>query len=159
MDIQMPGISGIDALKELHQHEPEVPILIQTIFEDNHRIFCAICAGASGYVLKSAGPEAIEEAIMNVHNGGGYFSPAIAIKVAKLFRNQLVKEQPSYVDLTESEEEVLKEMCKGLSYKLIANELNKKYSTVHFHIKNIYKKLHVNSMPEAVAKAIANRLI
>ncbi len=159
MDIQLPGISGIEALQELHKYEPEVPILIQTIFEDNHRIFCAICGGASGYVLKSAGPGAIEEAIIDVHNGGGYFSPAIALKVAKLFRNELVQGQATFVELTKVEEEVLKSMCKGLSYELIADDVKRKYDVVHFHIKNIYKKLHVNSMPEAVAKAIANRLI
>ena len=159
MDIEMPGISGIEALQQVKAKDPEAKILIQTAFEDNHKIFAAICAGASGYVLKSAGIDALEKAILDVNIGGGYFSPSIAAKVIQFFGNGLVSQQIEYIELTKTEQQVLECMAEGFSYKMIEDKLNKSYSSIHFHIKNIYKKLHVNSMTEAVIKAIKNRLI
>ncbi|PHN04146.1 response regulator transcription factor [Flavilitoribacter nigricans] len=159
MDIEMPGISGIEAMQQIKKSEPDTKILIQTAFQDDHKIFAAMCAGASGYVLKSAGLEATENAIYDVHAGGGYFSPAIASKVITFFQNNVVTSQVEYVELTPTEKKVLQCMADGLSYKMIEDRLNKNYHAVHFHIKNIYKKLHVNSMTEAVVKALKNHLI
>jgi DNA-binding NarL/FixJ family response regulator len=159
MDIEMPGISGIEAMQQIKKEEAETKILIQTAFQDDHKIFAAMCAGASGYILKSAGLEATENAIYDVHAGGGYFSPAIASKVITFFQNNVVTSQVQYVELTPTEKKVLQCMADGLSYKMIEDRLNKNYHAIHFHIKNIYKKLHVNSMTEAVVKAIKNHLI
>jgi DNA-binding NarL/FixJ family response regulator len=158
MDIQMPGISGIEALKKIRSTYPEVKVLIQTVFEDEHKIFSAICAGASGYVLKSPDPELMLQAIMDVYDGGGHMSPSIALKAMKMFQNQFVATQSTFVELTEREKEILGLMVKGKSYKMIADALFLSYHTVHWHVKNIYEKLHVNSAPEAVAKAIEGRL-
>jgi DNA-binding NarL/FixJ family response regulator len=159
MDIEMPEISGIEALQQIKKVEKKTKILMQTSFKDDHKIFAALCAGASGYVLKSAGLEATENAIYAVHAGGGYFTPSIASKVISFFQNDLVTNQVEYVELTPTEKKVLECMGEGLSYKMIEDRLNKNYHAVHFHIRNIYKKLHVNSMTEAVVKAIKNHLI
>ncbi len=159
MDIEMPEISGIEALQKIKEANPETKILMQTSFEDNHKIFASICGGASGYVLKSAGLEALEESIIDVQQGGGYFSPSIAQKVIKMFQDGMKRQEVEYVDLTPTEHQILQSMTEGLSYKMIEAELNKSYHAVHFHIKNIYKKLHVNSKSEAVIKAINNHLI
>lgn len=160
MDIEMPGISGLEALQQIKAREPQVKILMQTIFDDSHRIFVALCAGASGYVIKSAGLAAYGQAILDVHNGGGYFSPSIASKVITLFQNKLVQEQVDYINLTKSELQILQCMADdGPSYKMIANRLGKTYAAVHHHVKNIYKKLHVNCMTEAVIVGIKKRIL
>lgn len=159
MDIQMPGISGIEAIMNILASEPDTKILVQTSFEDDHKIFAALCAGAKGYILKSSDLDQTEQAIMDVMNGGGYFSPSIASKVIAFFKHQAVTHQPNYVELTPTEKEVLQCMAEGMSYKMIEDKLEKSFSAVHFHIKNIYKKLHVNSMTEAVIKALKNHLI
>ena len=159
MDIKMPEVSGIEAMQEIKIKYPDAKVLIQTAFEDKHKIFAALCAGASGYILKSAGLESTETAIYEVHAGGGYFTPSIANQVISFFKNNLVTSQVQYVELTSTELQVLQCMAEGLSYKMIEDRLQKSYSAVHFHIKNIYRKLHVNSMTEAVVKAIKNRLI
>lgn len=159
MDIQMPGINGIEALKKIKSSHPEVKVLIQTVFEDEHKIFSAICAGANGYVLKSPDPEQMLQAIMDVYDGGGHMSPTIALKAMQMFQNQFVTSQSTYIELTEREKEILGLMVKGKSYKMIAEAVFLSYHTVHWHVKNIYEKLHVNSAPEAVAKAIEGRLV
>ena len=159
MDIQMPGISGLEALKKIKAVYPETKVLIQTVFEDEHRIFTAICSGASGYILKSPDPEVVLQAIIDVNGGGACMSPTIAVKVMKMFQNQFVQNQPTYIELTDREKEVLGCMVKGQSYKMIADVCCLSYHTVHWHVKNIYEKLHVNSAPEAVAKAIESKLV
>jgi DNA-binding NarL/FixJ family response regulator len=159
MDIGMPGLSGIEALQLIKAAYPQTKVLIHTVFEDEHRIFSAICAGASGYVLKSPDPDEVLEAIKDVYNGGAHMSPSIAAKVLYMFQNQFVQSQPVYVGLTAREKEVLTCLVKGLSYKMIADACVISFNTVHHHIKNIYEKLHVNSAPEAVAKAIAQKLV
>lgn len=159
MDIQMPGISGIEAMQKIKGSFPDTKVLIQTVFEDEHRIFSAICGGASGYVLKSPDPTELIRAIYDVMEGGACMSPTIALKALNMFKNQFVQAQPTYVDLSDREREVLSHMVKGMSYKMIADVCCISYDTVHFHIKNIYKKLHVNSAPEAVAKAIEGRMV
>ncbi|MEM9917319.1 MAG: response regulator transcription factor [Bacteroidota bacterium] len=157
MDIEMPGISGIEALQKIKEAEPNTRILMQTAFEDNHKIFVSLCAGASGYILKSSGLQALEDSIIDVHNGGGYFSPSIATKVIKLMKPE--EQTPEYVKLTQSEHEILECLVEGMSYKMIEAKLGKSYHVIHFHIKNIYKKLHVHSKSEAVIKALKNHII
>lgn len=159
MDIQMPGLSGIEALQHIKAVFPQTKVLIHTVFEDEHRIFSAICAGASGYVLKNPDPDAVMQAIKDVYSGGAHMSPSIAAKVLHMFQSQFVQAQPDYVALTAREREILTCMVKGMSYKMIANACMISFNTVHSHIKNIYEKLHVNSAPEAVAKAIAQKLV
>ncbi len=159
MDIQMPGISGIDAMRNIKSQLPEVKVLIQTVFEDDNRIFAAICAGANGYVLKNPDPNILINAIFDVQNGGSILSPIIATKVLQMFQSQFVSRPNNFVNLTEKEKEVLGYMVKGQSYKMIADSCGVSFNTIHWHVKNIYEKLHVNSAPEAVAKAIENRLV
>ena len=159
MDIQMPGISGLEALQKIKTTYPEVKVLMQTVFEDEHRIFSAICSGASGYVLKSPDPDVILQAVRDVYSSGAHMSPTIAAKVMKMFQNQFVRTQPTYVELTDREKDVLGCMVKGMSYKMIAGHCEISYHTVHWHVKNIYEKLHVNSASEAVSKAIEARLV
>lgn len=158
MDIEMPGISGLDALSKIREANENAKVLIQTQFEDNHRIFVALCRGALGYTIKKD-LEKLEEAIIHVHNGGGYFSPVIAGKVARFFINSEVKGNPDYIELTKREEEVLKALAEAKTYQEIADEMYIGYNGVHSHIKNIYKKLHVNSRSKAVLKAIESKLI
>ncbi|WP_247236549.1 response regulator transcription factor [Telluribacter sp. SYSU D00476] len=159
MDIQMPGLSGIEALQQIKVAYPQTKVLIHTVFEDEHRIFSSICAGASGYVLKSPDPDEVLQAIQDVYKGGAHMSPAIAAKVLHMFQHQFVQAQPTYVELTSREREVLTCMVKGMSYKMIADTCSISFNTVHYHIKHIYEKLHVNSAPEAVAKAIAQKIV
>jgi DNA-binding NarL/FixJ family response regulator len=159
MDIQMPGVSGIEAMQKIKARFPDTKVLIQTVFEDDHRIFAAICGGASGYVLKNPNPDELIKAIFDVMQGGACMSPTIALKALNMFKNQFVQAQPTYIDLSDREREVLSLMVKGMSYKMIADVCCISYDTVHFHIKNIYKKLHVNSAPEAVVKAIEGKMV
>ena len=157
MDIEMPGLNGIEITKLIGEKFPDVKILIQTVFNDSERIFQALCAGASGYILKSTPPDKILQAIREVEAGGAFFTPSIAKKV--LFNFQQQPEKAEYIRITEKEKEVLKLLVDGLSYKMIADRTALSFHTIHSHIKNIYEKLHVNSKGEAVAKAIKNKLI
>lgn len=159
MDIQMPGLSGIEAMLNIKAAYPDTKVLIHTVFEDEHRIFSAICGGASGYVLKSPDPDDLLRAIQDVYAGGAHMSPGIAAKALRMFQNQFVTAQPTYVALTDRERDVLTCMVKGMSYKLIADACCISFHTVHYHIKHIYEKLHVNSAPEAVVKAIEQKLV
>lgn len=159
MDIQMPQVSGVEATVEIKKLYPNVKILIQTIYEDDDKVFQAICAGANGYIIKSTKPEKYVEAIKDVFVGGSHLSPIIAAKVLAMFQHQFVKTQPTYIELTQREKEILTCMVKGMSYKMIANACDIKFSTVCTHVKNIYEKLHVNSAPEAVVKALEMRLV
>lgn len=159
MDIQMPGISGIEAVRTIKTHFPEIQILMQTVFEDNSRIFAAVCAGASGYILKDASPERYLEAIVEVAQGGAPMSPVIARKVLTMFQGQNpVSHKEEYHELSQTEQKILGHLVKGLSYKLIADECKISTSTVNFHLKNIYRKLHVNSATEAISKALRQKL-
>lgn len=159
MDIQMPHVSGIDAMRDIKKAHPEVKVLIQTVFEDDDKIFAAICAGANGYIIKNPKPETYVKAIEDVYNGGSHLNPTIAARVLDMFQSQFVQREQSYISLTAREKEVLQCMVKGMSYKMIADACAISYNTVHSHIKNIYEKLHVNSAPEAVVKALEMRLV
>jgi len=159
MDIQMPHLTGIEAMIEIKKVYPQVRVLIQTVFEDDEKVFQAVCAGASGYLVKNPNPEVYVQAIREVNNGGSHLSPSIAAKVMNMFQNQFVKGQPTYVGLTQREKEVLACMVKGQSYKMIADTCGITFHTVCTHVNHIYEKLHVNSAPEAVVKALEMRLV
>jgi DNA-binding NarL/FixJ family response regulator len=160
MDIDMPGLSGIEATHEIHQHFPAVRVLILTVFEDNDKIFNALCAGASGYLLKKASPDKILQAIAEVKEGGAPMSPSIAARVLQIFQTHYASSSATqFFDLSEKEKSILGALVKGLSYKMIAAEFSISINTVSFHLKNIYEKLHVHSASEAVGKAIRNKII
>ncbi len=159
MDIQMPGTSGLDALGQIMAAMPKTKVLIHTQYEDDHRIFIGLCRGAEGYLVKSTNPNDLVGAIHAVHKGQGFISPIIASKVMRLFNEKIVKEQPTYVSLTDREHETLSLLCQGKTYEMIADAMSIGFHGVQSHIKNIYKKLKVNSAPEAIIKAIELRLI
>src|SRR5437868_8175703 len=139
MDIKMPGISGIEAVKIIRQNHTTIRILMQTVFEDENKIFAAICAGASGYILKKTPPSALIEAIKEVHNGGAPLTGIIASKVLEMF--QKISTLPSHdiTILSEREKEILTHLVNGVNCKMIAGLCSISYDTVRFHIKNIYE--------------------
>src|SRR5262249_22982879 len=151
-DINIPGVNGIEAVTMIKEKFPNIKICMQTVFEDDDKVFASLCAGASGYILKNTAPDKILQAIREVADGGAFFTPSIAMKLLKTFQ----KEVPSaeFIQLTEKEKEILKLLVDGLSYKMIADKTELSFHTIHTHIRHIYEKLHVNSKSEAVAKAI-----
>ena len=156
MDISMPGADGIEGVHRIRSQWPGIQVLMQTVFDDPPKIFKAIKAGAAGYLLKGAGVERIAEAIREVHAGGGAMTPSIAKLVMAHFQ-----QRPATADhgLSVREKEVLQRLVSGSSYKMIADELGVSYHTVNGHLKMIYRKLHVNSLGEAVAKALREGLV
>ena len=161
MDIEMPGLDGISATRQILERSPDVKILIQTVFEDDDKIFAAICAGASGYILKSTTPARLVEAISEVYHGGSPMSPYIANRVLKIFQQFAppATHDDDQFFLSNREKEILSLMVEGNHFHAIADKCFISYETVRTHIKRIYKKLHVASASEAVAKAIRQRLV
>jgi len=157
MDINIPGKNGIEAVKEIKEHFPNVYVCMQTVFEDDDKIFASLCNGASGYILKNTPPEKVLQAIREVAEGGSFFTPSVAKKVLNNFQQQ--PQQGEFIQLTDKEKEVLKYLVDGLSYKLIADKVNVSFHTIHSHLRNIYHKLHVNSKGEAINKAMKNKLV
>lgn len=157
MDIDMPRMNGIEAVKLIRNNFPTVQILMFTVFDDDEKVFAAIKAGAGGYILKNADPKNLLHAISEVYNGGAPMTPGIARKVLLQFQNMLPDENKDY-HLSQREKEVLALLVEGHPYKMIGSKLNITYDTVRAHMKKIYEKLHVASMTEAVAKAINQRL-
>jgi DNA-binding NarL/FixJ family response regulator len=158
MDIEMPGMNGIDATRLIKQHYPQVNILIQTVFFEDGYIFNAICAGASGYILKSTTPDGYLESIKDVQSGGSPMTPGIARRVLELFKTNLQPSATNY-NLSAQEKKVLQLLVAGKSYKMIAAELFVALDTIKSHVRNIYAKLHVHSGTEAVALAIKNKIV
>jgi DNA-binding NarL/FixJ family response regulator len=158
MDIDMPGVSGIEAVTIVKENFPAIKVLMLTVFDDNHRIFQSICNGAVGYILKKEEPIKIMEAVQQAYEGGAPMSPTIAVKILYMFRhhNHTQKEE---IDLSARELQILSLLSKGFSYKMIAAESEICIDTVRFHIKKIYEKLQVHSMTEAVSKAIKNNWV
>lgn len=159
MDIQMPGIDGIEGVRTIRARHPGARILMQTVFDDEERVFKAVRAGASGYILKTAGPDEMLKAIRDVHAGGSAITPAIARKVLEFFHSGTPATGTSDPGLSDREKEVLTRLVSGRSYKLIAADLGISFHTVDSHIRNIYAKLHVGTATEAVGKAIRDHLV
>jgi DNA-binding NarL/FixJ family response regulator len=161
MDIEMPGLNGIEITGKICERFPRIKILMQTVFNDSEKIFLALRAGASGYILKNDPPHKFIEAISEVYSGGAPISSAVAKKILSFFANQnVILVSPGNEDyhLSEREKEILRLMAEAFNYKAIAEKLYISYETVRTHVKNIYKKLHVSSRSEAVLKAIQQGL-
>ncbi|WP_310558057.1 response regulator transcription factor [Flavobacterium sp.] len=146
MDINMPEVDGLEGLRQIKIHHPEVKVLMQTAFDDSQKIFTSIKNGASGYILKNDKPQRILQAIEEVSQGGAAMNPAIAQKVLDYFKPKAASNP-----LTLKENEVLAHLSEGLSYKMVADKLGISYATVNTHIKHIYEKLHISSLGEAIA--------
>ena len=158
MDIEMPGINGIEAVSILRQTFPELKILMQTIFEDTDKIFQSILAGASGYILKTTSPSRMLDFIKETYEGGAPMSPSVATKVLKIVARQSPQSSINNFNLSEREKEILSCLVKGMSYKLIAATCFISIDTVRGHIRNIYEKLHVHSKGEAIATALKSNI-
>jgi len=156
MDIEMPGMNGIEVTKNITRSFSGKKVLIQSVYNDNERIFQALCAGAVGYILKTDAPNKYLEAITEAYNGGAPINTAIAKKILSFFSNQnviLVAPEGSDCELSVREKELLLLIAAGNDYKTIASKVFISYETMRTHAKNIYKKLHVSSRSEAVLKA------
>ena len=153
MDIDLPGMSGIEGVKILKEKLPDTDFIMLTIKEDDNSVFNSLCAGATGYLLKDTPPTQLLSAIQEVYDGGSPMSASIARRITSSFRKS------TETVLTPREKEILELLCDGDNYKVIAEHLCISGHTVRAHIKNIYKKLHVTSRAEAVRKAINDRLI
>lgn len=156
MDIEMPGMSGIEAVKKIRMSHPETVILMITVFDDSLNVFNAIKAGATGYLLKKQISSRLFSSIDEALAGGSPMSPAIARMVIQSL-HQSKRKNP--YELTEREQEILDLLSKGNSYKMLAAQMNISIDTVRSHIKKVYQKLHVHSQAEAVAKAIQEKLV
>lgn len=159
MDIDMPHVDGVTGVQEIRTQYPDLKILMQTVFEDNEKIFSALCAGADGYLLKQASPLTLIDAIKDVLNGGAPMTPTIAKKVLKLVTTPQKKVPMQTFNLTNREMDVLKLLAKGYSYKMIADECHVSYSTVNSHVSKIYEKMQVESSAGAVSIAIRQGLV
>ena len=146
MDINMPEVNGIEGLRQIKLHHPDVKVLMQTSFDDSDKIFTSIKNGASGYILKNDKPQRILQAIEEVTQGGAAMNPAIAQKVLDYFKPKEINNP-----LSPKETEVLAFLAEGLSYKMVADNLGISYATVNTHAKRIYEKLHISSLGEAIA--------
>ncbi|MBL7783259.1 MAG: response regulator transcription factor [Saprospiraceae bacterium] len=152
MDIDMPGMSGIEGVVRMKKVHPQVEALMLTVFDDDNRVFEAVCAGASGYLLKKTAPARILEALREVTEGGAPMSPVIARKVLQLFPGKPAERDADLDKLTAREMEVLKTLSRGFSYKMVAAEMNISIETVRTYVKRIYEKLQVHSVSEAISK-------
>ncbi|MBX3106042.1 MAG: response regulator transcription factor [Bacteroidetes bacterium] len=160
MDIDMPAMTGIDAVKIIRNKFPGLPILMLTGFEDDDKVFNSICAGANGYILKTTTLESLIFQIKEVYSGGAPMTPVIARKMLNAFAKMQAPQNASEeYKLSKREKDVLELLVKGKSYKMISTQLNISYETVHSHIRRIYQKLHVNSVSEAVSKTIIQKIL
>lgn len=158
VDIGLPGISGIEGIRILRQRYPELLLVALTVYDDDDRIFEALCAGASGYLLKKTAPARLLESLKEVMTGGSPMSPEVARRVIRLFQRIRPPAQADY-HLTPHEARLLKLLVQGHTYKTAAVELGSSIHTICFHIRNIYEKLQVHSKSEAVVKALRDRLV
>lgn len=158
MDIEMPNVNGIEGVKIIKRKYPAIKIIMQTVFEDEEKIFAALQAGAEGYILKNAPAEKILQSIIEVSNGGAFMTPSVALRVMKHFNNKPESDN-SQLNLTTKEKEVLKNLTDGMSYKMVADKMGISFYTVNSHIKKIYEKLHVHSLGEAISYAMKNKIV
>jgi len=157
MDIELPGMSGIEGIKIIKEKAPDVDIIMFTIFDDHDKIFRSLCAGASGYLLKNTPLPEICEALKQIKSGGAPMSPQIAKKTLDFFKqNTKPKDQKSL--LSDRENEIVIGLVDGLTYKLIADRMSISIETVRYHIKNIYQKLHVNCKAEVISKSLRGEI-
>lgn len=157
-DIGLPGMSGIEGIKILKDQHPDLIVLVLTVYDDNEKIFDALCAGASGYLLKQTEPAELLRSVREAVGGGAPMSPEVAARVIKLFREVRPPEKVDY-DLTPHELRLLKLLVEGYNYVTASEKLNISYNTIKFHVRNIYDKLQVHSKSEAVAIAMRDRLV
>ncbi|MBK7734311.1 MAG: response regulator transcription factor [Chitinophagaceae bacterium] len=155
MDINMPGMTGIEAVKKIRAFNTSVIIIMLTVFDDNKNVFDAICAGATGYLLKKHVSDKLIPAIQEALEGGAPMSPSIA----KMIVQSMQQNKANDYKFTNREQEILEHLCKGSSYKMIAAEINLSFETIRTYIKRIYEKLQVHSATEAVSKALNEKLI
>lgn len=158
MDIGLPGMSGVDGVRLLRAKHPGLKVVMLTVYDNNERVFEAICAGADGYLLKTTPPAQLLEALRDIVAGGAPMSPTVSRRVLEMFQRSHGKTSGEF-DLSQREAEILHHLVEGNSYKMIAGKLSISAHTVNFHLKNIYRKLHVNSKSEAVAAALRNRIV
>ena len=158
IDIGLPGMNGIEGIRLLKERYPDILFLTLTVHDDDERIFDALCAGASGYLLKKTQPAQLVESVKEAAQGGAPMSPEVARRVIKLFREIRPPDRADY-NLTPHETRILKLLVEGHNYKTAATKLGVAPTTINFHLQNIYQKLQVHSKTEAVAKALRNRLI
>jgi DNA-binding NarL/FixJ family response regulator len=157
-DIGLPGMSGIEGIRILKERYPNLLLLMLTVYDDDERIFDALCAGACGYLLKRTPPVKLLEGLREAVSGGAPMSPEVANRVIKLFRTIRPPDRSDY-DLTPHETRLLKLLVEGHNYTTAAEELKVSYNTIKFHMRHIYEKLQVHSKSEAVSKALHNRLV
>jgi len=154
-DIGLPGMNGIEGIKKIKDRYPQIDIIMLTVFNDSDRIFKSLCAGATGYALKGTPLQEILKAVLEIKDGGSYMSPSIARKVVEYFAPSRNGNQDI---LSAKEKQIVRALTEGLSYKLIADRLTISIGTVRTHIKNIYRKLHVNSKAEVINKVIKGEI-
>jgi|SRR5690625_190334 len=157
MDIQLPGMSGIKGISIVKDQYPDIEIIMLTVYHDSHKIFKALRAGASGYLLKHTSLPEIKESILKLAGGGAPMSPQIARKVITHFQEETPKKDPES-NLTPREHDIVNGLVDGLSYKMIADRYDISIDTVRAHIRNIYRKLHVNSKAEVIAKSLKGEI-
>ncbi|MBN8674876.1 MAG: response regulator transcription factor [Chitinophagales bacterium] len=157
MDIDMPGVNGIEGVKKIKAEFPDIKVIMYTVFDDDTRIFDCLCAGADGYLLKNTSPVKLIQSLQELAEGGAPMSPFVAQKVFTFFRNTRPVEDT--FNLTPREKEILELLVRGNSYKMIADKSHVSVDTVKKHLQNIYHKLHVNCGTEAVAKALQHKII
>ncbi len=158
IDIGLPGMNGIEGIRLLKKRYPDTLFLTLTVHDDDERIFDALCAGASGYLLKKTQPAQLVASVREAAQGGAPMSPEVARRVIRLFREVRPPDRADY-DLSPHETRILKLLAEGHNYKTAATKLGVAPTTINFHLQNIYQKLQVHSKTEAVAKALRNRLI
>jgi len=157
-DIGLPGMSGIEGIRILKERYPNLLLLMLSVYDDDERIFDALCAGACGYLLKRTSPARLIECLKEAVQGGAPMSPEVARRVVALFRDIRPPERADY-QLTPHETRLLKLLVEGHNYKTAAAELGVSFHTIHFHVRNIYEKLQVHSKSEAVSKALRDRIV
>ncbi len=160
MDIEMPIKNGIETVREINKLNPQIKVIMLTVFDDEENIYQSILAGAHGYLLKEVDPNSLHQAILDTMDGGAAMTPSVAMKALKILRNPVLpEEEKEQINLTKREIEVLEQTAKGLTYQQIAENLFISPKTVRKHTENIYQKLQVHSKLEAVQKAVKNRII
>jgi DNA-binding NarL/FixJ family response regulator len=158
LDIGLPGMSGIEGIPQLREKWPSAALVVLTVYEDNERVFEALCSGANGYLLKNTPPAKLLEGVQDAVRGGAPMSPGIARQVVELFRRFRPPDKSNF-DLTHHEIRLLKLLARGHSYRTAAIQLGVTVNTIAFHIKSIYGKLQVHSKTEAVARALRDHLL